>query len=680
MKALEKSPAITGWQAASTRDLDTIKGWVRRGFNLGIDTEKSGVIGIDEDAAGALDDWAALCPVDLPPTFVTRSGSGGRHALFRPPGRALFRSSNLRFRSAGMRIDVKARGGFLVAPGSVMPKGAYGIAEDAAIAELPAQVAEAWLRPVEAVAPAPVDGLGPKPTFIASEEPQEGPFPASAVEYLRAAAEGEFQGLRAAWEWSEGEHPNGYGWRQLTLNVANRLVLVANAAPDAFPLAVLRERFLAEAPTDPGWTPADNEARWADAVEDIGGWAKPIPASALDPAAVFSAVDGEQAPRGSETPAGIFELEVAREVQRLQVREEARRRFEAAHAPQPTEWDAGTLTDHLLKPPPPAARVEGLIPWEASTTIVAQRKTGKTTFELNLARSLITGEPFLGAFDVRPVDGRVAFLNFEVSGAQITGWAADLGIDPERFFLVNLRGVANPFATPSELDRLGALLRRHEVESIIVDPFGRAFTGESQNDAGQVQSWLLELDRFARAEAGARDVVLSVHAGWDGERTRGSSAVEDWGDSLIYLTKDPEAKDDPARFLRADGRDIDVAEDQLHFDRTTRLLTLTGRGSRRASRAARKINSLMPAVVEVIEAEPGIKTGEIESRLRTAGCAFQKGDGPQAAKAAEAANLVRSEPGKGTTVRWFPRPGSVHFPPDGEDETPGEGPRGGAPK
>jgi len=75
---------------------------------------------------------------------------------------------------------------------------------------------------------------------------------------------------------------------------------------------------------------------------------------------------------------------------------------------------------------------------------VAQRKAGKTTLTLNLARALLTGEAFLGAFDVVPVVGDVAVLNFEVSGHTLAHWAHDHAVPPERFHLVNLRGRRNP--------------------------------------------------------------------------------------------------------------------------------------------------------------------------------------------------------------------------------------------
>lgn len=353
------------------------------------------------------------------------------------------------------------------------------------------------------------------------------------------------------------------------------------------------------------------------------------------------------------------EQEVLRELARLEVRDEARRRFELRRAPAPEPWDAGTLSEHLLKPPPPPARIDGLVPWEASTAIIAQRKAGKTTLELNLAWSLITGEPFLGGREVLPVEGRVALLNFEVSGAQIAAWAQKAGVPPDRLFIVNLRGASNPFRRPEELARLATLLREQEVEALIVDPFGRAFTGDDQNNAGQVQGWLLTLDEFARRDVGALDIFLSVHAGWNGERTRGSSAMEDWADSLINLTrKEDETRGTDDRFIKADGRDVDLPEDQLLFDPSNLRLSLSGYGSRKAASAARKIDDLVPGVVEIVKREPGIKAGGIAERLKENGFNFQRGDDSKARQEAVAQGLLEVRSGPKNATNYYPQGGA----------------------
>lgn len=362
----------------------------------------------------------------------------------------------------------------------------------------------------------------------------------------------------------------------------------------------------------------------------------------------------------------LFGQLVEQEAGKLRVRAAARALVDAeqrAAEPAPA-FDAGTLAEVLARPAEPPHRVDGLIPSEASTLIVAQRKTGKTTLELCLARSLIVGDDFLGRFAVRPIAGRVGFLNFEVSAGQLARWARDLGIPSDRLYLVNLRGRRNPLANPEDRAMLAAALRGQQVETLIVDPFGRAYGGQSQNDSGEVGAWLTDLDYFARGEVGAADLVLSAHAGWNGERTRGSSALEDWADSIITLTRD--AEDEGVRFLRAMGRDVEVDEDRLSFDPFTRLLSMTGAGSRKVVAKMRHLEDLVPAVVQVVKAIPGITGNKLAAAAREAGHSFRHGDEIKAAALAVERGLLRIEPGSRNAKHYFTAAETLtspHIPP-----------------
>jgi RecA-family ATPase len=264
-------------------------------------------------------------------------------------------------------------------------------------------------------------------------------------------------------------------------------------------------------------------------------------------------------------------------------------------------WDGaavpGTLGEILNRPAEPPMRIEGFLPSGGRLLVVAQRKTGKTTFDLNLAKALIDGRHFLGRFATRPIAGIVGILNYEVSAGMLAGWAQQVGIPADKLFQVNLRGRRNPLGHQDDRMNLVELLRRHHVEVLIVDPFGAAYTGKSQNDPGEVMAWLGDLDRFA-VDAGARELVLSVHAGWVGERTRGASSLEDWADVIATLTRDPD--DDRLRYLSAFGRDVEVAEDWLHVEPDTRTLTLAGTGSRKHDRGERAVEAAMPAVLDYV--------------------------------------------------------------------------------
>jgi hypothetical protein len=341
-----------------------------------------------------------------------------------------------------------------------------------------------------------------------------------------------------------------------------------------------------------------------------------------------------------------FDADVQEELRKLLIRQAVQKALKAQQEPPADTFDAGLLTDVLARPSEPPMRCDGLIPSDASALVVAQRKTGKTTFELNYARALVTGEPLLGRFDTRPIDGNVALLNYEVSAATVARWTDEHDINGQRLLLVNLRGRRNPLAHPEDRARLVELLRCHDVEAVIVDPFGRAYTGKSQNDSGEVGAWLVDLDRFVRAEVGATDLLLTAHAGWGGERSRGASALEDWGDVIITMTRG-EGDDETQRFLRAVGRDVDLDEDRLDHHGPTRTLTLAGVGSRKKASADRKTSELAVFVLRAAREHPGCTGRAIYGFVKEMDDAppFRHGDTAKAAKYAESKGLMRIERG-----------------------------------
>ena len=191
-------------------------------------------------------------------------------------------------------------------------------------------------------------------------------------------------------------------------------------------------------------------------------------------------------------------------------------------------------------------------------------------------------------------------------------WADQVGIPRDRLLLVNLRGRRNPLDHLDDRAHLVDLLRAGGVEVLLVDPFGRAYNGKSQNDAGEVTGWLCELDRFA-TDVGASELVLTVHAGWYAERTRGSSALEDWADVVATIVRDQE--DDTARYLSAFGRDVEVDEDRIDYDPDTRMLTLAGTGSRKHDQAERVVEAAMETVRRYVADHPGCSGKAIRDGL-----------------------------------------------------------------
>ncbi|MGW8846847.1 bifunctional DNA primase/polymerase [Streptomyces xiamenensis] len=190
-----KRPAISRWESRATTDLDRIaRCWRAGAYNIGLATAPSGLLVIDldvpkpdetgRDGASGL---AELCtrhgqlyPSD---TYTVATPSGGRHLYFTAP-------AGLR-NSAGKlapKVDTRAGGGYVVAPGSVVDGRAYETVRDAPVAPLPA-----WLGRL--LTPAPLPPQRPVSVPLTATDRRTG--------YLRAAVNTE---LRRIADSREDEH------------------------------------------------------------------------------------------------------------------------------------------------------------------------------------------------------------------------------------------------------------------------------------------------------------------------------------------------------------------------------------------------------------------------------------------------------------------------------------------
>ncbi|MBL1067930.1 bifunctional DNA primase/polymerase [Streptomyces sp. 7-21] len=131
--------------------------WEQRPYGIGIATGPSGLVVVDldqpkpEEPEGTPDGVAsfqALCEragQPVPHTLTVRTASGGRHLYFTaPPGMRLPSTKGRLAR----KIDSRAWGGYVVAPGSTVDGRRYEVMDDAPVAPLPT-----WLR--DALRPAP---------------------------------------------------------------------------------------------------------------------------------------------------------------------------------------------------------------------------------------------------------------------------------------------------------------------------------------------------------------------------------------------------------------------------------------------------------------------------------------------------------------------------------------------
>ncbi|MEU6893939.1 bifunctional DNA primase/polymerase [Streptomyces sp. NPDC046557] len=130
------------WEDRATSDPDRIRrAWDRLPFNVGIATGPSNLVVVDldvpkgkgsSDAPCGADTFKALCEragQAVPATLSVRTPTGGSHLYFTAP--AGVRLGNTAGR-LGRLIDTRAWGGYVVAPGSVTPAGAYEVTHPAA--------------------------------------------------------------------------------------------------------------------------------------------------------------------------------------------------------------------------------------------------------------------------------------------------------------------------------------------------------------------------------------------------------------------------------------------------------------------------------------------------------------------------------------------------------------------
>jgi hypothetical protein len=193
-----------GWEQRATNDPDHIRQcWLAGPFNIGIATGPSALVVVDLDTRKSPADvppegwnregirdghdvFAAVCQrVGHPVPWETRTvatARGGTHLYFRAPSHVELRNTEgSQGNGLGWKVDTRAHGGYVVAPGSITPDGEYRLTEDVAPVDLPA-----WL--VQALTPKPRAAVS-SPVVIASDR-----LPA----YVSAALRGECDRVAAA--------------------------------------------------------------------------------------------------------------------------------------------------------------------------------------------------------------------------------------------------------------------------------------------------------------------------------------------------------------------------------------------------------------------------------------------------------------------------------------------------
>lgn len=141
-----------GWQHRATTDPHVIdRCWAHDHYNIGLATEPAQLLVIDLDQpepgehppphwADATTGWDVLATLanragaSIPDTYTVRTPNDGWHLYLQAPPDQRVRSSASQL---GWHIDIRAAGGYVVAPGSHTPGGGYELIDDTPPAPCP---------------------------------------------------------------------------------------------------------------------------------------------------------------------------------------------------------------------------------------------------------------------------------------------------------------------------------------------------------------------------------------------------------------------------------------------------------------------------------------------------------------------------------------------------------------
>lgn len=148
-----KHPRIMGWNKSATTDETTIRDWWRKWprSNIGIATGEIVVLDVDPKSDG----FESLESLEsenerLPETLTARTGSGGRHYIFKCPDGASIRNLQAS-QKLGRGLDIRGENGFIVAAGSIHASGNRYEWDDesAPLVTMPAWLVEKLNAPAE---------------------------------------------------------------------------------------------------------------------------------------------------------------------------------------------------------------------------------------------------------------------------------------------------------------------------------------------------------------------------------------------------------------------------------------------------------------------------------------------------------------------------------------------------
>ena len=537
-----KHPVARAWQLNYLSTMPEVyAAWATRPqANVGVVTGSvSGIWVLDIDPKhGGLESLAGLEMVHgaLPKTYMVRTGSGGLHFYFRLDD-IDFDLTNTTGRVGGRfppGMDVRGRGGFVVAPPSVSGRGGYGALPDPDLPHLVGPVTQApiWLTEMQR----------PK-AYVRPEILPEAIFREGHA-YALTAVRGELNAMASAAPGTRNDTAYRVGCRVYELALASWSGLEVEQVEAAFLQAC------AQANTDGRFLDGEAWSVWLSVQRKVREPATLPPAEHLGTVVdwVPPPSDFDQAGQGSAGNGGVpgesingstdllkpddpFEIAVRYEMGRLMVRAEAARRL-AEKDQKRTDFSLELVDETgLAEIPGAVVLVEDYLDMDSLARINGPSGHGKSFVVLDFGACVSAGISWHGYAVTQAEVWYVLGEGARGVVGRAQAWAArhELAATGIRFLPRALQ-VDGP-EWPAFVEH--ARLRRPGL--IVLDTQARMTVGVKENDATEMGVVVDALDELRRASGAC--VLLVHHRGLQGDHGRGSTAIKGALDHEIDVSK-----------------------------------------------------------------------------------------------------------------------------------------------
>jgi len=191
----------------------------------------------------------------------------------------------------------------------------------------------------------------------------------------------------------------------------------------------------------------------------------------------------------------------------------------------------------------------------------------------------------------------------------VADWYRQIGV-ADTALIVGTRETAPAWNVTDKRYRhvIAEMLAEYDPSVLIVDPLTRLLDiadveEDSNSGIGKVWGGLVEICEMA----GIPNLFVAHHTGHGSERSRGASRLLGMPDAIWTVHVKGEKSSSPRTFS-AKGRDVDLAQTPLSYDRRTRRLTV-------AADVPDRPPSTVERMLELIRSEPGLNRTAIRNRL-----------------------------------------------------------------